>query len=297
MRKFGLIGFPLEHSFSASYFAEKFKKLRIEASYRNFPLEEIAAFESLLKEEPELDGLNVTVPYKQKIIPYLDALDQTSRSIGAVNTILFCRREGRAASIGYNTDVTGFRRSLEENRHPDQDCALVLGTGGSSAAVIHVLKELQIDYRWVSRQKSEGKTSYEELTALHVTESRLIINTTPLGMHPRVETCPDIPYDGIRPGHLIFDLVYNPVKTRFLEMGEARGAAIVNGYQMLVYQAEASWEIWNRHGGNRHGGNRHGENRHGENRHGENRHGGNRHGGNRHGGNRHGGNRHGGNRM
>jgi shikimate dehydrogenase len=243
---FGLIGYPLGHSFSVAYFTEKFSREGIDAEYRNFPLEEVSAFRELVRQEPGLAGLNVTVPYKQQIIPYLDALNRTARTIGAVNTIVFCRRDNRLTLLGYNTDVTGFERSLREHLKPRHREALVLGTGGSSKAIAHVLEGLGIEYRMISRTKGEGVLSYQELDRETVARSLLIINTTPLGMSPRVDTCPAIIYGAITPDHLLFDLVYNPERTLFLSKGEKQGATVVNGYDMLVYQAEASWEIWNR---------------------------------------------------
>ena len=246
MRLFGLIGYPLGHSFSVPYFTEKFSKEQIDAEYLNFPMEEIAAFEELVKDEPRLVGLNVTVPHKQNIIPYLDALDPTARSIGAVNTIFFCRRGDHLSLLGYNTDAPGFERSLKEHLQPHQKQALVLGTGGSSKAVEFVLRKMGIDYRMVSRSRGEGVLAYDQLDRSIVESHSLIINTTPLGMFPNVDSCADIPYGAVTSRHLLFDLVYNPERTRFLSLGEERGAAIVNGADMLVYQAEASWEIWNR---------------------------------------------------
>jgi len=191
-------------------------------------------------------GLNVTVPHKQKIIPYLDALDQTARSIGAVNTIFFCRKGDKLSLLGYNTDGPGFERSLKEQLQPHHTDALVLGTGGSSKAVEFVLKKLEIDYKMVSRSRGESILAYDQLDRSTVENHTLIINTTPLGMHPNVDNCPDIPYEAITPQHLLFDLIYNPDQTRFLSLGKEQGANIVNGADMLVYQAEASWEIWNR---------------------------------------------------
>ncbi len=246
MRQFGLIGYPLGHSFSVPYFTSKFSREKVDSEYKNYPLEDISQFESLVKDEPHLRGLNVTVPYKQSIIPYLDALSRTARTIKAVNTINFCRRDGRLALIGHNTDVHGFKRSLQEHLQKHHTKALVLGTGGSSRAVTYVLKELGIEYTPVSRNRGEDRVTYDDLREDTVAQCPLIINTTPLGMHPGVDGFPDIPYNGIRPGHLLFDLVYNPEKTRFLAMGEEKGAHIVNGYDMLVYQAESSWEFWNR---------------------------------------------------
>ena len=246
MRHFGLIGYPLGHSFSVSYFSDKFKKEGIDASYRNFPLERAAEFEKLVRDEPDLHGLNVTVPYKQVIIPYLDALSQTARAVKAVNTICFCRKDERMALTGHNTDVVGFEKSLNKHLQKHHTSALVLGTGGSSGAVTHVLESLGIKFTLVSRSRGAGKKSYDEVDADLVGQTPLIINCTPLGMHPDTGTCPDLPYEAITRSHLLFDLVYNPEKSLFLSKGEAKGAAIVNGYEMLVYQAEASWEIWNR---------------------------------------------------
>lgn len=246
MRLFGLIGYPLGHSFSVPYFTKKYEEEGIDASYRNFPLEKIDDFKQLLSDEPDLAGLNVTVPYKQQIIPYVDALNETARAIQAVNTICFCRKEGRLALVGHNTDVIGFERSLKEHLQKHHQSALVLGTGGSSKAVCFVLEQLEMPFQQVSRTPGEDRLSYKEVDEEQVKKHMLIINTTPLGMHPDVESFPDIPYNALTPQHLLFDLVYNPEKTRFLELGEERGAAIVNGYDMLVYQAEGSWEIWNR---------------------------------------------------
>jgi shikimate dehydrogenase len=258
MRLFGLIGYPLGHSFSASYFGRKFVNEKINAEYRNFPLEHASDFGNLLKEEPSLSGLNVTVPYKQKIIQYLDSLSDTAEKIQAVNTISFSSREGRLWLEGDNTDVTGFRNSLEKHLKPHHTSALVLGTGGSSKAVMHVLGQMGIGFTAVSRNAFTGYDqsypdqnnrisciTYRELEGWRVQATPLIINTTPLGMYPDVKSFPDIPYGAITPAHLLFDLVYNPSKTVFLAKGERRGAAVVNGLDMLILQAEASWSIWN----------------------------------------------------
>lgn len=246
MRLFGLIGFPLGHSFSLPYFTQKFQDENIEAKYQNFALEQIGEFKDLVKNEPELVGLNVTVPYKQKIIPFLDALHPTARAIGAVNTIFFCRKDGRLTLLGYNSDVTGFERSLKEHLKAGQNKALVLGNGGSAKAVKYVLDGLGIDYQVVSRQMGEDLISYEQLKPGIVGSHTLIINTTPLGMFPDVDKSPDIPYGAITTDHLLFDLIYNPEETRFLKLGKKQGASIVNGSDMLIYQAEGSWKIWNK---------------------------------------------------
>ncbi len=246
MKKYGLIGYPLGHSFSVPYFQKKFEENGIDAVYENFPIEDIAQFTSLIEDEGELEGLNVTVPYKEQVIPYLDVLSKTARQIRAVNTIRVCKRDGRVALIGHNTDVIGFERSLKEHLKDHHKSALVLGSGGSSKAVLFVLEELGIKFRVVSRNQGEGLSTYGDLTADIIKDTPLIINTTPLGMHPQMDTFPDIPYAAITSDHLLFDLVYNPSETRFLALGKEQGAAIVNGYDMLVYQAEGSWDRWNR---------------------------------------------------
>jgi len=245
MHRFGLIGYPLGHSFSAAFFSKKFKEEGIDANYSNFPLESIADFKTLIKKEKDLMGLNVTVPYKQEVIPYLNSLSPTAEAIQAVNTISFRRREGMLELVGDNTDVLGFRRSLEQYLKPHHSSALVLGTGGSSKAVLHVLDRLAIKYTRVSRTSGKDQITYRDLNDELFSKTSLIINTTPLGMYPGVETFPDIPYEALTPNHLLFDLVYNPGKTEFLSRGEKRGSEIVNGHDMLIYQAEASWEIWN----------------------------------------------------
>lgn len=246
MRRFGLIGYPLGHSFSATFFERKFRQEEIEAEYTNFPLEAIEEFKTLVEREPTLVGLNVTVPYKQEIIPFLDALSPTAEAIQAVNTITFRRNRGSLELLGDNTDVIGFRRSLEEHLQSHHASALVLGTGGSSKAINHVLAQLGIPFTRVSRSAGKDRLSYAELDKELVGKTSLIINTTPLGMHPEVETFPPIPYEALSSSHLLFDLVYNPAKTAFLARGEQQGAEIVNGHDMLIYQAEAAWEIWNR---------------------------------------------------
>lgn len=245
MRHFGLIGFPLGHSFSASFFLKKFKEEEIDAEYRNFPLQRIEEFKTLVEREGTLVGLNVTVPYKQEIISFLDSLSPTAEAIQAVNTISFNRKDKRLILEGANTDVIGFRRSLEQHLKPHHNSALVLGTGGSSKAVLYVLAQLGIPYTSVSRSAGDKRITYGELDKELVGNASVIINTTPLGMHPEVDSFPPIPYEVLCPGHLLFDLVYNPAKTEFLARGEHYGAQIVNGHDMLIYQAEASWEIWN----------------------------------------------------
>lgn len=250
MKIFGLIGYPLEHSFSPDYFSRKFSDEGIDAQYKLFPLSSVDQFPGLLDKEPNLYGLNVTIPYKQQIIRYLDRIEGDAQSIGAVNTIAFSREgEGRRLLVGYNTDAYGFENALEpflsRGRHTR---ALILGTGGSSRTIAFVLQKRGISWLWVSRSKgtsSNQTVTYSELTGELVARHTLIINTTPLGMYPRITEKPGIPYEAIGRDHLLFDLVYNPEVTAFLEEGRKRGARVENGYRMLCLQAERSWQIWN----------------------------------------------------
>lgn len=239
--QYGLIGYPLEHSFSPAWFAEKFAREGIDADYKTYALEHIDALDDLLANYP-LRGLNVTIPYKNLVIEHLDELDLVAAETGAVNCIDI--RDGRRK--GYNTDITGFEQSLKPLLRGQHDKALVLGTGGSSRAVRYVLQQLGIAYRQVSRHLSEDTIAYAEVTEDVVAAHKLIINTTPLGMHPKTEEAPLIPYEAIGDEHLLYDLIYNPAETQFLLEGRSRGATTKNGYEMLVLQAEASWEIWNR---------------------------------------------------
>ncbi|WP_235296862.1 shikimate dehydrogenase family protein [Portibacter marinus] len=238
-RKFGLIGYPLKHSFSPGYFAEKFNKEEIEdAVYDLYELERIDQFENLKRSE--IAGLNVTIPYKEAVMPYLDMLSPEAVSIGAVNTIKFTDQ----GLMGYNTDCYGFKNSLTSfygNRKPTR--ALVLGTGGASKAVRYVLSNLNIPFTIVSRQPS--LLNYDELSAEHFDGEVLVVNTTPLGTWPDIDKAPNIPYQFLTSKHFLYDLVYNPEKTLFLKLGADQGAAIKNGYDMLKLQAEKSWEIWN----------------------------------------------------
>lgn len=244
MQLFGLIGFPLGHSFSKGYFTAKFEKEQIsDSTYENFPLPEISGFPELVRSLPHLRGLNVTIPHKTAVIPFLDELDPAAKEIGAVNTI---RNEG-GRFIGYNTDTIGFRESLEVLLQPHHKHALVLGTGGASKAVEYTLRQLGIDYRLVSRTpQGPGDLAYEQVDAAILDKYTLLINTTPLGMHPATDTAPPLPYEHLDARHFLYDLVYNPAKTLFLHKGEAQGAAIKNGHEMLVLQAEAAWKIWNK---------------------------------------------------
>lgn len=245
VKKFGLIGHPLTHSFSAQFFSKKFQAEAISnCSYTNYPLPNIAAFPILLKTTPQLCGLNVTIPYKEQVIPYLDELSPTARAIGAVNTISFTADR---RLIGHNTDVDGFLAALTliQILYKKLDRALVLGTGGASKAICWVLDELKIPYFMVSRSPKAGQLSYQELDAKHILEHRLIVNTTPLGMYPNINEAPNLPYTSLTADHFLYDLTYNPAETLFMKKGKAQGAGAENGLGMLKIQAEKAWEIWN----------------------------------------------------
>lgn len=244
MKHFGLIGKKLGHSFSAKYFAEKFEREGISGcDYALYEMPEIECVrEFMLK--PDLVGFNVTIPYKQQIIPYLDELDRQAREVGAVNCVKICS-DGRR--IGYNTDVDGIRLSLDKLLAGDKvDAALVLGTGGAAQAVQYVLRERGISCKVVSREKSKGDLTYDELTRDVMAAHRLIINASPVGMYPRVDDAPAIPYQMLSSAHYLFDLVYNPLSTRFMELGAEQGTKTLCGIDMLYAQAESAWEIWNR---------------------------------------------------
>jgi shikimate dehydrogenase len=236
----GIIGYPLSHTFSPEYFRRKFEKENISGfDYRAFPLDYISKFPALLKQNPDLAGLNVTIPYKEAIIPFLHELEDVARKTGAVNTIKIVTKK----LLGYNTDVEGFRLSLLPLLNSGHAKALVLGSGGASKAVCYVLENAGIDFLIVSSSGS-GDLGYSNLTPEIIQEYLLIINTTPLGMWPHTEAGPDIPYLALTDRHLLYDLIYTPSETLFLQKGKSHGAAIKNGLQMLELQAEASWRIW-----------------------------------------------------
>jgi len=264
MKQYGLLGFPLSHSFSRGYFTEKFKREDLEAVYENFAIPDISQFPSLILENPLLVGLNVTIPYKQSVMEYLDALDPEAEEIGAVNTIRIERRgKEKPRLVGYNSDLIGFResirpyvesmRNLSQIRISDKIIpsrssalkALVLGTGGASRAIAFGLKQLGVETLFVSRTLEPGRIIYENLDQSYYDEYHIIVNATPMGMYPNVNTCPPVDYKFIGPNHLLFDAVYNPEKTLFLQKGESQGATIKNGLEMLHLQAEAAWKIWN----------------------------------------------------
>ncbi len=240
MKKYGLLGYPLSHSFSPRYFNDKFKQEGIDAIYAPHPLPSLDLFTEVL-EVNNFCGLNVTIPYKEQILPYLDQIDDEAKSIGAVNTISFSNGKTK----GYNTDVYGFEISLLDliNEPSNAKGALVLGSGGAAKAVCFVLTKLHIPYTIVNRKV--GNTSYEDITSQGFGSANLIINTTPIGMHPDVITCPDIPYYLLNENYFLYDLVYNPEITLFLSEGSKRGCKIKNGYEMLILQAEKAWQIWN----------------------------------------------------
>ena len=238
---YGLIGKNISYSFSRAYFNEKFKKENINAEYVNFDLKSIEELPEVFKTE-NLGGLNVTIPYKQEVFPYLKNLSKTAKAIGAVNVLKF---ENDGTITGHNSDFYGFKNSLLPLLKFQPKKALLLGTGGASKAVAHALKSLDIDYTFVSRRKKTGQLTYEELTKSHIVENLLLINCTPLGTFPKVEDCPDIPYQFITKNHVLYDLIYNPEETAFMKNGIEKGATVSNGLQMLVLQAEKAYEIWN----------------------------------------------------
>lgn len=243
MKRFGLIGFPLTHSFSKKYFSAKFEKENIsDCAYENYEIPKIEQFTSIIKNNPDLKGLNITIPYKQQVLPYLDSLDVSAEFVGAVNVI----KIGSDKKLkGYNSDYYGFLESLKRMLPENFSLkALILGTGGAAKAVEGALKTLKIEYQYVSRQK-DGILSYDQLTKEVIEDHKLIINTSPLGMFPKTDTFPDIDYSFIGQGHFLFDLVYNPEITLFMQKGIDQGAAVKNGLEMLHLQAEEAWKIWN----------------------------------------------------
>ena len=241
MPKFGLIGKQIDYSFSKTYFNNKFREEQIDASYENFDLKHITDFPKILKENPSITGLNVTVPYKELIIPYLDRLDKKAKKIGAVNTIKITKKGNLK---GYNTDYHGFIESIRPLLLPHHKSALILGTGGASKAIAFALDKLHISYKFVSRTPSKRSITYNELTKQDLLDNTIIINCTPKGTAPDIDECPDIPYQYLTNSHLLYDLIYNPDETKFLQFGKTRGAQTKNGLNMLILQAEKAWSIW-----------------------------------------------------
>ena len=247
MRLFGLIGFPLSHSFSADIFKQKFTTDDInDADYRLFPMDSLSELPELIKQKTDLQGFNITIPYKVAILPYLNFISKVATEVGAVNCVKFERDASGIKLYGFNTDVHGFRKSLLPLLKPNHYSALILGSGGGAKAVGYSLLELGISYMMVSRKKDDKSClHYSEITEEIIKDNLLIINTSPVGMYPYTENAPDIPYQFIGRNHLLFDLIYNPAETLFLKKGREAGAVTKNGLQMLELQAEKSWEIWN----------------------------------------------------
>jgi shikimate dehydrogenase len=246
MRKFGLVGYPLGHSFSKKYFAEKFASQKIsDCVYDNYPLENLDHFIELINSDKEIIGLNVTIPYKSRILKFVDVLEPEAGEIGAVNVLKIKRQQNKNTVFGYNSDVTGIRDTLLPYINDNVRNALVLGTGGSSRAVCHVLDKFGLKIKLVSRDKKPGVLSYPEITSEVIGRNQLIVNTTPLGMFPDIESKPPIDYSALTKNHILFDLVYNPELTSFLKMGTERECIALSGLKMLHSQAEKAWEIWN----------------------------------------------------
>jgi shikimate dehydrogenase len=245
MRTFGLIGYPLSHSFSALFFSEKFKRESIrDSGYSLFPLPEISELPSLLAEKAPL-GLNVTIPYKVSVLPFVDALDAAAAEIGAVNCLKISHTGSKLFIKGYNTDAYGFEASLRPLLQAQHQKALIFGDGGAASAVKYVLNQLGISFISVLRRPASGGILYQDLNEALLLDHSLLINTTPVGTFPNVDACPDIPYQFVTAKHLAYDLVYNPEETLFLKMVKEKGGTIKNGLEMLQLQAERSWEIWN----------------------------------------------------
>lgn len=243
---YGLIGFPLGHSFSQTYFNQKFESESIDASYENFEIEDIGELMEIFAEFPELSGLNVTIPYKQQVIPYMDEMDSVAAEIGAVNVIKIIRdKNGDFKLKGYNSDIIGFSDSIAPLLKPHHKKALVLGTGGASKAIMLGLKNLGLEPTLVSRTPKDSVLTYEKLDKEIMDSHTVIVNTTPVGMYPNVENAPEIPYNLLGKNHLCYDLIYNPDETEFMKRSQAAGASVKNGLEMLLLQAFASWNIWN----------------------------------------------------
>ncbi|WP_214227407.1 shikimate dehydrogenase [Pedobacter sp. B4-66] len=246
MRKFGLIGFPLSHSFSKKFFTEKFLNEHIpDCEYDLFPIESIDLLPELISQNVGLEGLNVTIPYKLAVLPFLNEVDEAADQIGAVNCIAIQSENGKKLLKGYNTDAYGFEESLKPMLNEQHKKALIFGDGGAAKAVKYVLDKLNMPFIVVTRTPTSNSILYEAVTPELLQEYTVLINTTPLGMSPNIESCPDIPYEVLTEGHLAYDLVYNPEETTFLGKSKAQGASIKNGLEMLYLQAERSWYIWN----------------------------------------------------
>lgn len=242
---YGLLGYPLVHSFSQNYFNQKFEAENIDAEYINFEIPDVGMLMEVVAENENLNGLNVTIPYKEQVIPFLDEIDPAASEVGAVNVIKFIRGKDGLRLKGYNSDIIGFTDSIKSLLKPHHQSALVLGTGGAAKAVSYSLRKLGLEVQLVSRRKSANTLVYEELTKNDLKTHKVIVNTTPLGMYPNVDTCPDIPYRYLTSQHLCYDLIYNPDETLFLKNSRLAGAQVKNGLEMLLLQAFASYSIWN----------------------------------------------------
>ena len=247
MNTYGLIGYPLGHSFSRKFFTEKFEKEGIDAQYLNFEIPSIEEFPNIIKNNPTLKGLNVTIPYKQQVMQYLDDISEEAKAIGAVNVVK-CQLSTVNCQLhltGYNSDVIGFVNSIKPLLKPHHKKALILGTGGASKAIHYGLtKKLSMETLFVSRTAREGMITYEEVTSEVLKEYEVIVNCSPVGMYPHVDECPVLPYEAMNENNLLYDLVYNPLETLFMKKGAAQGATVKNGLEMLHLQAIASWEFW-----------------------------------------------------
>ncbi|MDR1557507.1 MAG: shikimate dehydrogenase [Tannerellaceae bacterium] len=247
MEKYGLLGYPLRHSFSRTYFNQKFEAEHIDAEYVNFEISDIKELKNIIKENINLRGLNVTLPYKTLVMPLLDEIDDDARLIGAVNVIAFRKGSfGKLRLKGYNSDIIGFKQSIEPLLNESHRKALILGTGGSSKAVFQGLKQLGVASTLVSRTTKDFCITYQEISPQILEQYTVIVNTTPVGMYPSINDCPLIPYERLTPRHLLYDLLYNPDETLFMKKGKAQGATVKNGLEMLLLQAFASWEMWHR---------------------------------------------------
>jgi shikimate dehydrogenase len=245
MDKYGLIGYPLGHSFSAGYFNKKFAEQKRDAVYSNYEIADIKEIERVLAENPELKGLNVTIPHKQHVIPYLEEISPEAKAIGAVNVVKVTHRDGKVVLKGYNSDVIGFMRSIQPLLKPIHKRALILGTGGASLAIDYGLKKLGLETLKVSRRAQEGMITYADICAETLREYPVVVNCSPVGMYPHVDECPALPYEAMNQDTLLYDLVYNPEETLFLKKGLEQGATVKNGLEMLILQAIASEEFWN----------------------------------------------------
>ena len=245
MDKYGLIGYPLGHSFSISYFNQKFADEGINAKYENFEIASIDELTEVLDRNPNLRGLNVTIPYKEKVIPFLDSISPEARAIGAVNVIRVTHEKGNAILKGFNSDVIGFTQSIEPMLDKKwHKKALILGTGGASKAINYGLKSLGLETVFVSRYEKDDTITYKQVTPEIIKEYNVVVNCTPLGMYPKTEVCPDLPYEAMDNHTILYDLIYNPDQTLFMRRGQEYGADVKNGLEMLLLQAFASWEFW-----------------------------------------------------